>query len=155
EANKELEEAKKSDNPSLQSTVQHRIDELQTKELMRVTMTRLWMDSEQYDKALAYWYGLLKESPGATHIIRKPAGIENQAGNWRKAIDLYNQVAELVPDAGGKIAEYQNIGYLAWQKLNQKLFVGTDAVEIADRAIGALQRGTEVQPKNSQIVSLM
>ncbi len=154
EARKDLDEAKKADNKSTLSTAQHRVDDLQTKDQTRKLMTQLWTDSEQHRKALDYWEGLLKEKPNDPEIMGNLAGIELKAGNWRKSIEWYNKVADVTNDTSSKVAPYGFIGNVAWAKLNSKTLVGVEAIELADRAIGALQRAVELQPKNFRLVSL-
>jgi tetratricopeptide (TPR) repeat protein len=153
-ASEQLDEAKKTDNKSLMVNSQREIDDLQTKDQTRKLMTLLWTDSDQYQKALDYWEGLLKEKPNDAEIMGNLAGINLKAGNWRKSIEWYNKVAEVTNDPSSKVAAYGFIGNVAWQKLNQRTLVGAEAVELADRGIGALQRGAEVQPKNARLVGL-
>lgn len=154
EASEELDEAKKSGNNSAVANAQHKVDELQTKDLIRRVMTTLWTDSDQYQKAIDYWEGLLKDKPNDAEIMGNLAGIQGKAGNWRKSIDWYNRVAEVTNDASSKVHTYQYIGNLAWHKLNGRTLIGSEAIELADRGIGALQHAAEVQPKNVGLVSL-
>ena len=154
ESLKDVEEAKKTDNKSLLGSAQREVDELQTKDQTRKLMTQLWIDSEQHPKALEYWEGLLKDRPNDTEIMGNLAGINLKAGDWRKSIEWFNKVAEVTNDQGSKVAAYQFIGNVAWSKLNSRSLVGNEAVELADRGLGALQRGAELQPKNPRLVSL-
>jgi tetratricopeptide (TPR) repeat protein len=153
-ASEELDEAKKSGNNSAIASAQHEVDDLQTKDLIRAVMTALWEDSDQYPKAIAYWEGLLKDKPNDAAIMGALAGIEGKSGNWRKSIEWYNRVAEVTNDSSSKVHTYQYIGNLAWHKLNSRTLVGAEAIELADRGIGALQHAAEVQPKNMGLVSL-
>jgi len=150
----DLEEARKSDNKSLLSATQKRVDELQIKDQTRKLMTQLWLDSEQYQKALDYWESLLQDRPNDPEIMGNLAGINLKAGNWKKSIEWYNKVADVTNDPSSKVAEYQFIGNVAWAKLNSRTLIGTDAIELADRGIGALQKAAEIQPKNPKLVSL-
>ncbi|HEX8114091.1 MAG TPA: tetratricopeptide repeat protein, partial [Kofleriaceae bacterium] len=154
QASEELDEAKKSGNASAIGRAQTKVDDLSTKDQTRKLMTLLWTDSDQYQKAIDYWEGLLKEKPNDAEIMGNLAGIQLKAGNWRKSIEWYTKVAEVTNDASSKVVTYQYIGNVAWQKLNSRLLVGADAIELADRGIGALQRGAEVQPKNARLVGL-
>ncbi len=154
QASEELEDAKKSGNPSAIGRAQTRVDDLSTKDQTRKLMTLLWTDSDQYQKAIDYWEGLLKEKPNDAEIMGNLAGIQLKAGNWRKSIEWYTKVAEVTNDKSSKVVTYQYIGNVAWQKLNSRLLVGADAIELADRGIGALQRGAEVEPKNARLVGL-
>ncbi len=154
EASAALAEAKKADNKSAQGELQRKIDELQTKDQTRKQMTLLWTDSEQYRKALDYWGGLLNDKPNDPEIMGVLAGINLKAGDWRKSIEWYNKVAAVTMDPSSKVAAYQFIGYVAWSKLNSRTLPGTDAVELADRGIGALQHAAEIQPQNPRPVGL-
>jgi tetratricopeptide (TPR) repeat protein len=154
EAMAELDAAKKADNKSAISAAQHKVDDLQMKDITRRQMTLLWTDSEQFRKALDYWEGLLKEKPNDPEIMGVLAGINLKAGDWRKSIEWYNKVAEVTPTQGSKVEAYGFIGNVAWSKLNQRTLVGADAIELADRGIGALQRAAELQPKSARLVGL-
>jgi tetratricopeptide (TPR) repeat protein len=153
-ASAELDEAKKGGNNSAIANAQREVDDLSIKDQTRKLMTLLWTDSDQYQKAIDYWEGLLKEKPNDAEIMGNLAGIQLKAGNWRKSIEWYTKVAEVTNDPSSKVVTYQYIGNVAWQKLNSRLLVGADAIELADRGIGALQHGAEVQPKNARLVGL-
>lgn len=150
----DLEEAKQAGNLSQISTAQRRVDDLATKDQTRKLMTKRWSESEQFRKALDYWEGLLQDRPNDPEIMGNLAGINLSAGDWRKSIEWYNKVAEVTKDPSSKVAEYQFIGNVAWAKLNSRILVGAEAVELADRGIGALQRAAELQPKNFRLFSL-
>jgi tetratricopeptide (TPR) repeat protein len=154
EVNKELEDAKQAGNQSEISAKSKEAEELSTKDLTRRMMTRLWLDSEQHSRALEYWEKLLAEKPDDTELISTLAGIYIQAGNWRKAIELYHRVADLLSDPSSKLVMYGHIGNLTWSKLNQKTLIGIEAIEIADRGIGAVQKAAELQPKVARWPSL-
>jgi tetratricopeptide (TPR) repeat protein len=154
QASEQLDEAKKAGNNSAVANAQREVDDLSTKDQTRKLMTLLWTDSDQYQKAIDYWESLLKEKPNDAEIMGNLAGIQLKAGNWRKSIEWYTKVAEVTNDQSSKVVTYQYIGNVAWQKLNSRLLVGADAIELADRGIGALQRGAEVQPKNARLVGL-
>jgi tetratricopeptide (TPR) repeat protein len=154
EAERALELAKKSDNKSELSNAQRTLDDLSTKDQTRKIMTQLWIESEQHKKALDYWEGLLAEKPNDPPIMGTLAGINLNAGDWRKSIEWYNKVADVTADPNSKVAAFQFIGNVAWAKLNARTLIGAEAVELADRGIGALQRAAEVQPKNPRLVGL-
>jgi tetratricopeptide (TPR) repeat protein len=154
EAVQDLDEAKKADNKQAGLSAQRRVDDLELKDLIRKLMTRLWTDTDQHRKALDYWEGLLKDKPNDAEIMGNLAGINLKAGDWRKSIEWYNKVADVTNDPSSKVAAYQFIGNVAWSKLNSRTLIGPEAVELADRGIGALQRAAEVQPKNPRLVGL-
>jgi len=154
EARAAVELANQSDNKAAAVLAQKQVDELLTKDQTRKLMTSLWMDSDQHPKAIAYWEQLLKERANDPEIMGNLAGIELKAGDWRKSISWYNRVAAVTTDPNSKVAQYQFIGNVAWAKLNQRTLVGAEAIELADRGIGALQHAAEIQPKSSKVVSL-
>jgi len=154
EANKDLEDANKSNNKTRISVAQKRVDDLSTKDQTRKLMTRLWTDSDQHKKAIEYWEGLLKEKPNDPEIMNNLGGINLFAGDWRKSIEWYNRVADIVNEPSSKVQTYVYIGNVAWSKLNSKQLVGTEAIEIADRGIGALQKAVALDPKSPRLASL-
>jgi len=117
-------------------------------------MTQMWMDSDDYGKALEYWEGLLKDKPNDSEIMSTLAGINSKKGDWRKSIEWYNKVADVTTDANSKVTTLQFIGNAAWAKLNTRTLIGAEQVELADRGIGALQRAAEIQPQNFRLISL-
>jgi tetratricopeptide (TPR) repeat protein len=149
-----FDEAKKGEDKDRIAALQKELDELQTKDQTRKLMTSLWLESEQYDKALAYWESLLKDRPNDPEIMGPLAGINLKAGDWRKSIEWYNKIAVVTADVNSKIAAYQFIGNVAWSKLNSRSLIGAEAIELADRGIAALQRASEAQPSNFRVVSL-
>src|SRR5262245_35395482 len=100
-------------------------------------MTILWTGSEQFGEDNEYWSELRKENANDTKIMGTLAFIAREAGDWRAAIDWYNKVADVTKDTTSKVASYQNIGYLAWAKLNSRTLAGAESIEMADRGIGA------------------
>jgi len=153
-AQKKLEEATKANNKTGISVWQREVDDLSTKDQTRKLMTRLWTDTEQYKKALEYWESLLKEKPNDPEIMATLGGINLFAGDWRKSIEWYSKVADIVPEPSSKVAQYVYIGNVAWAKLNSKSLIGAESIEIADRGIGALQKAAALEPKNFKVVSL-
>jgi tetratricopeptide (TPR) repeat protein len=154
EANRELDEANKANNKTQISLAQKRIEDLLSKDQTRKIMTRLWTDSDQHQKALDYWESLLKEKPNDPEIMGALGGINLLAGNWRKSIEWYNKVADIVTDPSSKVAQYVFIGNVAWAKLNSKSLIGTEAIEVADRGIGALQKAVVLDPRSPKLASL-
>lgn len=114
----------------------------------RNLMTQVWIDASDYKKALSYWDGLLQQKPNDPEIMGTLAGINLKANDWRKSIEWYLKVAAVSTDKSAKIAAYQFIGNVAWNKLNSKTLTAEEQVELADRGIGALQKAAELDPKN-------
>jgi tetratricopeptide (TPR) repeat protein len=120
----------------------------------RALMTQVWLDTNQYDKALAYWAGLLKQKPNDPAIMGALAGIELKSGNWRKSIEWYLKVADATSDVSAKVNALQFIGNVGWAKLNSKSLSQPESIELADRAIGALQKAAALSPDNPKYVGL-
>ena len=125
------------------------IDETRLKFTMRTLMTSLWLQSLQYDNALAYWTDEMKARPNDFEAIKKVAYINLQAGNWRKSIEWYLKVAHDAPDTQNKISGFESVGNVAWSKLNSKTLTPPDVIELADLGIGALQKAHELAPNNA------
>src|SRR5262249_31327940 len=45
------------------------VDELHTKDRIKSLMTQMWIDSDQFPKAIEYWTGLLNEKPNDPDIM--------------------------------------------------------------------------------------
>lgn len=121
----------------------------------RAMMTQVWIDSAQYEKAIAYWEQLNQEKPNNPEIMGNLAGINLKANEWRKSIEWYLRVAASSQVPSAKVAAYQFIGNVAWSKLNAKTLPREQSVELADRGIGALQKAAEIQPENPKLFALM
>ncbi len=131
------------------------VDDLHNKDKTRGVMTQMWLDSDQYAKALGYWTDLLNAKPNDPDIMGVLAGINLKAGDWRKSIEWYLKVADAASDPGAKVAAYQFIGNVAWSKLNSKSMTAAESIELADRGIAALQKAAALQPENPRPVGLM
>ena len=150
----QLDEAKTKDDKTAIVSLEKKIDELQSKDSIRKQMTQLWIESNDFPKAIAYWTGLLGEKPNDPDIMGNLAGINLKADDWRKSIEWYLKVAAVAPDTSSKVAAYQFIGNVAWSKLNSKKLNAVESVELADRGIGALQKAAEISPKNPRLFGL-
>jgi tetratricopeptide (TPR) repeat protein len=117
-------------------------------------MTQVWIDSSQFELALAYWETRLKTKVDDAEIMGNLAGINLKAGNWRKSIEWFTKVAEVSKDTGNKVGAYQFIGNVAWSKLNSKTLGPAETIELADLGLGALQRAAELEPKSAKPVGL-
>lgn len=120
----------------------------------RAIMTQVWLDISEFDKATEYWGGLLKEKPNDPEIMGSLAGIALKAGDWRASIEWYLKVAEATKDDAAKINAYQFVGNVGWAKLNSKTLTQDESIELADRAIAALQKAAALSPANPKFVGL-
>jgi tetratricopeptide (TPR) repeat protein len=115
-------------------------------------MTQVWLDSGQYDSALAYWEQELAESPKNTEILSYLASINRQAGNWEKAVEWHYEQHEAEPGEDGKAGALVDIAKLIWHKLQDKDgLTGLERIRVADIGIGALQQAAELKPDDIDV----
>jgi len=148
------DEAGSAGKASVEASTQGQLDDPMTEDQTRRLMTLLWIDSDQYSKALAYWEGRLQHQPNNAEIMSILAAINLKAGDWRKSIAWSNKEASAANETSLKLTAYQFIGNVAWSKLNTRTLAGADVVELADHGIAALQHAAEIEPDNSRVVSL-
>ena len=134
--------------------VRKEIDENKLKLTMRQLMTTILVDSGQHEKALAYWENQLKAQPNDFEALGNLAGINLKSGNWRKAIEWYLITADKAPELSNKLSSYSSVGNVAWARLNSRTLTPDESVELADLGIGALQKASELAPKNLQFLRL-
>ena len=119
-------------------------------------MTRVWMDSGQYEKALAFWRGELEKNPKDTEVLLILASINRQAGHWEKAVEWHYREAEVHKAAESKVKAYLDIAKLAWHLLIKKDKVTSmERLKIADTAIAALQKAEALSPDNHEVESYL
>lgn len=115
-------------------------------------MTQVWMDSGQYQSALAYWEREHAKNPRDAEVIGILAGIHRQAGNWEKAVEWHYKEAEVLDSPAAKANSYANVGKIASNKLfNRNDVVWFDRLKVADVGIAALQKAEELTPSDPDI----
>jgi tetratricopeptide (TPR) repeat protein len=120
--------------------------------IIRDMLTRVWIDSGDYQKALDFWQKEHDKDPKNRDVIEKLAGINFKAGNWEASLAWYQKEAEVAPDAPGQVTAYVNIGKLAWNKLsNRERTIGEDRIKVADLALAALQKAEALEPQSMEI----
>ncbi len=157
EGDSEARAAEIQRNKAVMDELNKHVDELTLKEDMRTLMTQAWIDTNQFDKALAYWESELEAKPDESRVPRimgNVAGIHLKANNWKKAIEWYRKVAAAEKDPDQKVAALNSIGNVAWSKLNSKSLDINDSIELADHGIGALQEAAEIRPKLAKLYGL-
>ena len=123
---------------------------------IRDRMTKVWLDNDQFDKAVGYWQAQLDAAPNNPEIMGKLAGINFKARRWRETMAWYNKQADVTTGENAKAAAYQSIGNVAWAFLsNREKMVWDDRIECADRGIGALERAAGLSPKKPEIRGLL
>jgi len=134
--------------------IKNQIDALGAKQQIRGNLTQLYIDSDQFDKALAYWNDLLAKKPNDPVIMGTLAGISLKSGDWRKSIEWYTKVAAAAKKDEDKVGALKFIGNVAWSKLNSRTLSAADSFELADRGIAALQAAAALSPKTPQLWGL-
>lgn len=115
-------------------------------------MTQVWLDSGQYQKALAYWEGELAETPQDTEILVYLASINRQAGEWEKSVEWHYRQFEAEATKDGKVGALVDISKLIWHKLQDKdKLTGLERLRVADIGIGALQQAADLEPENIDV----
>jgi tetratricopeptide (TPR) repeat protein len=119
---------------------------------IRDMITRVWVDSGDYPKALAYWQKEHDADPKNRDVIEKLAGINFKAGNWEEAASWYQKEADVSPDDAGRIAAYLNIAKLGWNKLsNREKTLGAERIRVADLSLAALQKAEALDSQSMEI----
>ena len=141
-------------NKAVMDELNRQVDKLTLKDDMRKLLTQAWIDTGQFDLALGFWESELVAKPSNANIMGTIAGINLKANNWRKAIEWYNKEADAETDPGQKVAALNSIGNVAWSKLNSKTLEISDAIELADFGLGAIQKAALIQPKLAKLYGL-
>jgi tetratricopeptide (TPR) repeat protein len=118
-------------------------------------LTTIWLDSEQYEKALSYWSGVLAKEPNRRDVIEKVANIHRQAGEYDKALEWHTKRADLETDRGGKVKVYLDIAQMQWSRLQKPEVVDAERVAAVDVGLAALQKAETLDPKHTQVQSLL
>jgi tetratricopeptide (TPR) repeat protein len=122
---------------------------------IRDMMTRIWIDSSDYPKALAYWKQEHELDPKNHDVIEKIAGINFKAGDWEEAIRWYQKEADDSAEPAVRLAGFLNIAKVSSAKLRNTdvPMAPDDRIRIADLGIAALQKATAIDGKNMEIES--
>jgi tetratricopeptide (TPR) repeat protein len=114
-------------------------------------MTKVWLDSSQFDKALAYWEGRRAKEPDSSDVLSILASIYRQSGNWEKAVEYHLHQSEVQPTNDGKAKVVVDIAKIIWHQLadRQKL-IGAERVRVADLGLGTLQKAGALSDLHTQ-----
>ncbi len=125
---------------------------------VRKLLTSLWIDSGDYQTAIAFWKKEHEATPAARDVIQLIAGIYLKSGDWRSAVDWYRKDIEAAPDAPAKVAAYQSIANLAfgkiWTMSSREKVVGLERTELVEIGLEAAGKGLELDPENLGLVSI-
>jgi tetratricopeptide (TPR) repeat protein len=124
--------------------------------VVRDLITRLWIDSDNFEKALAFWMEEHKADPTSRDVISRLAGIEFKAGHWEEAAGWYMKDADLVAEPEGKVSSYMSVGNVCWSVLsNREKTVGDKRIRAADLGISALLKAAAISPKKAEVQGLL
>jgi tetratricopeptide (TPR) repeat protein len=125
--------------------------------LIRKLVTEIWVDSGQVEKALAFWETEHNARPKDTSVIEQLADLEYKRGEWRKAIEWLDKSVAVAETPEAKASAFGQIGTLCFLRLlsGKDTIQGSERVALADTGIAAIQKATELQPKNMQYVSTL
>lgn len=120
---------------------------------IRGLLTNLWIDSGDYQKAIAFWSKEHEKNPKARDVIQRVAGIYYKSGDWRTALTWYEKDVAAAVDSPGKVAAYDTIANLAFGKLfsHRDKVLGLERTEIAEIGIAAAEAGLKLDPKNIKL----
>jgi tetratricopeptide (TPR) repeat protein len=123
---------------------------------VRNMMTNVWIDSEQFEKALAFWENEHKADPKNRDVISQLAGINLKADRFDETVKWVMMDVELAPNNEGKIKTLIGLGNAVFQALREKeKATGAKRVHIADTGISALQRVLTLDPNNEPTQGLL
>jgi tetratricopeptide (TPR) repeat protein len=117
-------------------------------------LTTIWLDSDQYDKALKYWGDILAKDPNSRDVLEKLANINRQAGNFDKALEWHMKRVELEKDPGAKVKALTDIAQMQWSRLQKPELVDAERVAVVDVGLAVLQKAEQLEPKNGVVHSL-
>jgi len=118
-------------------------------------LTTIWLDSDQYDKAIKYWGDILAKDPNSRDVIEKLANINRQAGDYDKALEWHRKRFDLETDPGAKVKALTDIAQMQWSRLQKPELVDVERVAVVDVGLAALQKAEQLDPKNAVVHSLI
>lgn len=117
-------------------------------------ITQIWLDSDQYERAIAYWKKVLANSPNDPGVLARLADVNRAAGKYEVAIEwLKKRVAAETTDAG-RMKGYTDIANVQYARLTNSGLVDADRLAVADSALVALSKATALNPDNAQLAGL-
>jgi tetratricopeptide (TPR) repeat protein len=110
-------------------------------------ISEIWVNNQEYEKALDYWASEHEARPKDTEPIKQIASINFKAGRFDDTVKWYEVEAEVEPILADKVLSYLSVGRFAFIKLGDtRGTLGEDRIHIADLGIAALQKAAELDP---------
>lgn len=117
-------------------------------------LTTIWLDSEQFDKAVAYWTEELAKDPKSVDVIEKLANIHRQAGQFDKAVEWHQKRIALETETGGKVKGYLDIAQMHLGRLFKQDLFDAERMAVVDAGLAALQEAEKLDPSIPLVQSL-
>lgn len=117
---------------------------------IRKLLTGVWIDADQYDKALEYWKKENQRDPSSREVVQTIAGIYLKSGDWRSAVDWYRKDVGMAKDLSSKVVALQAIANVSFGRLfggHDKVF-GLERAEVAEIGLQAAEEGIKLDDKN-------
>jgi len=109
----------------------------------------LWVNNEEFDKAIAFWEHEHEARPKDTDPINQLAAINFKAGKFDQTVKWYDVLADTAPATKDKVDAYISIGRFAFVRLSDTdKTVGEERIHVADLGAQALQKAAQLDPKN-------
>lgn len=118
-------------------------------------LTTIWLDSGQFDVALAYWQDVLAKNPDNSDVIEKLANINRQAGQYGKALEWHYKRADLAKDDAHRVKAYLDVAQMQWSRLQKPELVDYERLAVVDVGLAALQKAAALDPDHGQVQSLL
>lgn len=118
---------------------------------MTLFLTRIWVDSGDFESAIKYWEGQLAANPGKTEIMSTLAEINKQAGKQDEALGWMYKMIDAEPTKAGKVAGYASLAGIQISRLSSASEVDSKRLAIADKGIAALLTAAEMDPDNKEL----
>ena len=122
----------------------------------RNLMTKVWVDSGDFETAIKYWEAEHKTDPKNRDVMNQLARINHKAGRFDETVKWIVMDAEASPNAEGKVKAYLSVGDTVWAKLsNKEKVLGEERIRVADIGIAALQAAQAVDANNADVQARM
>jgi tetratricopeptide (TPR) repeat protein len=134
-----------------QAWLQSNPDDNDTAELI----SEIWVNSGDYEKALAYWTGERDSHPKEARPIKQIASIYYKQGKFDETAKAYIDEAKVEAQVVDKVTAYLEVGRLSYQRLLDTTHVlGEMRIHYADVGIGALQQAAALDPHSVEAESM-
>ena len=134
-----------------QDWLQANPDDNDTAELI----SEIWVNSGEYDKALAYWQGEHDAHQKEARPFKQIASIYYKQNKFDETAKAYMDEAAVEGQVADQVTAYLSVGRLSYQKLSdfQKV-VGEERIHFADVGISALQKAAALDPHSVEAESM-